>query len=308
MNSSTFAICHDERDKGFLKFVPENFEFFIEPLVLFTILHAHAGLFAILGNALIITAIVKSPALQKPSYLLITSMAFTDLLVGLIYSPMSINRLVLLLNKSIEIICRTKRLTDILDTILPGLCLSMSLLIAIDRYLAITLKQRYTLIITKKKVYTAVTLAFIAVFTTAVIAINIDYFFERRRMFGAMLGISLLCVILVFYVKSFNALYRYKGKINVLHRHPSQNKFRVRKFQKSLITMVIILVWLLVCYAPLLIAQYISFKIGATKISFLGIQVGKVMFVVNSFTNPIIYVVRFTDLRHAILQLLERCR
>ena len=43
-----------------------------------------------LGNGLIIVAILKSPNLQTPSYLLITSLAFTDLLVGLVFHPLQI--------------------------------------------------------------------------------------------------------------------------------------------------------------------------------------------------------------------------
>ena len=40
---------------------------------------------ATLGNAVIIVTILKSQNLQTPSYILITSLAFTDLLVGMLY-------------------------------------------------------------------------------------------------------------------------------------------------------------------------------------------------------------------------------
>jgi len=66
-------------------------------------------LIAILGNGLIFTMILKTPNLQKPSYLLIASMTVIDFMQSLIYYPFLFVRIVWILQEDSNIICRTDR-------------------------------------------------------------------------------------------------------------------------------------------------------------------------------------------------------
>ncbi|KAK3735619.1 hypothetical protein QZH41_007402 [Actinostola sp. cb2023] len=65
----------------------EEFDFFEKLLILNIFFNGFLTISATLGNGIIIVAILGSQGLQTPSYVLITSLAFTDILVGLVYHP-----------------------------------------------------------------------------------------------------------------------------------------------------------------------------------------------------------------------------
>lgn len=299
MNES--QICTIESN-GFVKFVPENTDFFRNPVIALIVFHLSVGFFTVVGNGLTIAAIIKSPNLQKPSYLLIASMAFTDLLVAFLFIPFSIIWITSLIWGSDGIICRVIKPATIMAALPPGLCLSMSLLISIDRYLALSLKHRYRAVVTKSRVLIPVAMISLVVSTAVISTIVIDSLYVHHRVIGAVTGSVMLISTFLFYVKSFTTLRRYKCQVHAFQRNQSHGAFDVEIYKKSLKTMVIILLWLLACYLPLLFTQYIAYRFGATKISFLGVQIGKALFVFNSCTNPIIYIIRFSDLRQTIRQ------
>ena len=62
------------------------------------------ALTAIIGNALVLHAVWKTPSLRSPSILLLCGLASTDLAVGVVVQPLFITRvLVLIYTHSVEI-------------------------------------------------------------------------------------------------------------------------------------------------------------------------------------------------------------
>lgn len=291
-------ICHEMFATEF-KSIFKTVDTIRKTVVLLMFLHAAVGLFAVMGNAFIIFTISKSPNLHKPSYLLMAGMAANDLFVGLLFYPFQIIRLTFFKEHSVNGICSTNDVFNTLSTFLYGMCFVMSLMISIDRYLALTLKHRYRIVVTKRRVILATLSAFtIALIVSSCINI-IPVLSAFRRSIVLVIGLLLLFITSAFYIRSFLALRRHTKCVRVLPDNTAQNSFNCQKYKRSLKTMVIILAWLIVCYIPLLFGNYKSTNKESTKFSVIFLHVCLILFGVNSCTNPLIYLLRFTDIRSA---------
>lgn len=135
--------------------VIKNSEFLRNTLITSISFHVVLSIAETLGNGLIIVTILKSKNLQTPSYLLITSLAFTDLLVGLVYHPSLAVVQTLYLYKKGKVVCRCFIIWDTILTLniyFAVVSFVTNAIISIDRYLALSLKHRYRIVVTKKLV------------------------------------------------------------------------------------------------------------------------------------------------------------
>lgn len=135
------------------------------------------------------------------------------------------------------------------------------------------------------------------------LTILIDEVFPYWQVIAGVLGAVLLFLTCGFFVRSFVTLHRYTSPVNAL----SSSSFNVTKYKKSLKTMVIFLIWLLLCYIPLITAPYIGFNNENSKTSLIFYQVAMVVFQVHSCISPLIYIVRLADLRQTCKEAILRC-
>lgn len=86
----------------------ESLDSLRSPFIIFMCVLSLVSLISVLGNGLVIAAILKTPSLQKPSYLLISSMAAIDLILSLTSYPFFTVTIAWRLQKNIVAICRTE--------------------------------------------------------------------------------------------------------------------------------------------------------------------------------------------------------
>lgn len=275
-------------------------------LILLLFLLTTAGSFALIGNAFIIFVLLKSPNLHKPSYILISGMACTDFLVGFLLTPFQIARATFFLQHSIKKVCQTEVVSNVLGFLLSGICFVMSLLISVDRYLAITLKNRYRAIVTRKNVVVAIVIAVLSMLALVISVNLVGVLFQHRRQLVLFIGSMIALATIVFYSKSFLALYQHTSRVNLPQHNSAQSNFNTQKYKRTLNTMVMTLVWLVFCYIPLLFAIYNLSKSESSKFSLIFLFVGLILFSINSCTNPLIYLLRFRDMRCAAKQVLNK--
>jgi len=185
-------------------------DLFRTPLISVTCVNSVLALSAAIGNGLVIAAILRSPNLQTPSFILITSLAFTDLLVGLFSCLIIVNTSYIVFNAKVNDFWLAIMFTEIL-TILPNFTsIFVSLLISVDRYLAVSHRQRYRQIVTKKKIILSVATAC----GLSIIVVLAFTYHEKINNFFYRALIGLLCVIIIcfFYVSSFEVF------IDILHK------------------------------------------------------------------------------------------
>lgn len=285
----------------------ENVNFFRPRIITISCLGLLLAVLATLENAFIMVTIFRTSNLQKPSYFLIVSMALVDVLISAGFVPMVIVQMIFALQKNKETVCRMGEAAELLAILLYGMSFVMSFLISVDRYLAISLKQRYRSTVTKKKVLCAI---FLAWFVTLLFSLICRYtkVFRYDRLVYGVAGILFLSCTAGLYVKCFISLHH----LNTSRVHSQQgvnsnslqNSFNATKYKKSLNTMIIILASLLVCCIPFLCAQYFIY-IRSTENSVMFLFLATLLFCLNSLTNPLIYIIRFKDLRNACRETLR---
>lgn len=297
MNES--HVC-SERIFHELIFATENLGLLGVPFIILICLFVVVSLIAIFGNGVVIFTILKTPNLQKPSYLLITSMASTDLLMALTLYPFSIVMSAWILQKDVDFACRLYILYIFIGVFFISQSFVMSLLISVDRYLAIALKHRYRLTVTKNRILWCIFLTWIIVFLWTLSMRYIVAMLLHWRLISGVTGLLILSITSGFYTKSFLSLHRHSSQVHNQQSNTSQQpNFDASKYRKSLNTMVMILVWLLVCSSVMVVAPSAVANYEPNEFSKIIYFTSIVVFSINSCTTPVIYIVRFTDIRNA---------
>lgn len=289
------------------EFISKNLDFFKEPLIAIFCLNVCLSILATVANGIIIIAILRSQNLQTPSYFLITSFSFLDFLVGLIHLPfLSVRTVFRLTNRYNEYIDDTELTALSIGLYLTGMSFVMSLLISIDRYLALSLKLRYRVVVTKKKVFSSILFFCIIGVPLTWMALHLDGFLQNWQVISTIFGFSFLTLTCSFYLLAFRALHRYTAQVHVRSNETHAN-FDIVVYKKSLHTMLIILGCLLVCYTPYLSSVFALSKARPNNLKQVIIynQFSMVLFGLNSIINPLIYLLRFKDIRLACRQTLK---
>ena len=155
------------------------------------ILNAPLMLLSIIGNALVLVAILKTPSIRSPSVIFLCSLAVSDLLVGLVAQPVYI---------AAEI-ARTVRYFQAADTVGfagCGVSLATMTAITVDRFLALHYHLQYpNLMTTSRAIYTIITIWCIStLFTFSFIwSPSIYHYFVSAFGITIFLLVNLVCFI-----------------------------------------------------------------------------------------------------------------
>lgn len=280
-------------------------------LVFISILNVILSLTATLGNGIVLVAILRTQNLRTPSYLLIASLASTDLLVGLVYHPFqAVQCTFYLQNKVAEICGKFMEFMVILYFICAVAFLTIAC-ISIDRYLALRLKHRYRVVVTKKRVYVLIAISWSVAFAGAPLVTVLHVFllqYELANILVMSAGAICLTTTCTFYIMSFRTLRLYTAQIHAQQPNSLQPNFNVVQYKKSLKTMLFTFVAFLLSLVPPMcfVLAAVLFNLGTGIFFFYSMSATLVA--VNSSVNPIIYFIRFKDIRNACKQMLWKVK
>lgn len=278
--------------------VIEHLEYFQPLLVASSFFNVVLSISATLGNLLIITAILRSRSLQTPSYLLITSLALTDLLIGLIFHPSLVFGNAFFLVKNFQGICDANLAgSDVIVFFLVGVSLVMNALISIDRYLALSLRHRYRIYVTKKRVFVVIIACWLFVLCIIIGMNQFQRYSQIRNALAITPAFASLLSTCAFYLLSYITLHRYTKQVHVQPRDSLHSNFDVVKYRKTLKTMAAILGCLLVCCLPAAVSTVTFYRGQQTRNIVSAMIISTIIFGASSSINPIIYLTRFTDIR-----------
>jgi hypothetical protein len=282
-------------------------EFITKPLIINIFFNVVLTLSATLGNGLIILAILRSQNLQTPSYLLVTSLAFTDLLVGLVYHPLQIILSTHVLRYNARGVCEMISGYSFVTTFLCVLSFVMVLFISIDRNFAFSLRHRYRVVVTKKRVRLLIVVGWMLAFPLAFSSTSFSKDKSRPHVLVLMcvLGILLFSTC-VFYIKAYRSLLIYASQVHA-QQPPNvlQGNLNVVKYRKTFITMLVIFGCFLLCFVPFICSLVAIAYLGIT-IETLTSAFGSLSLLgLHSSLNPIIYLIRFRDIRQVSQRMLS---
>lgn len=256
---------------------------------------------AILGNILILLAIRKTSSIAMPTKVLLGSLAFTDLGVGLLAQPLYA---VKTLSSDVLTRCVSGVLFDILSGHLSITSFFSVMFISLDRFMALHLKLRYRTVVTLKRCL------FIAVLVRLVaLPWGLTFIWMHKVYF--LLILTILPICLVISSLSFIKIYLILRRKQKFFKTPAQHKslrqvdaLTVSRYRESVNSMFIIFCALLVAYIPAWIVVLVRIIYGRTEYLDKATTATLTIVLLNSTVNPILYLWRMKDLRQSALEVI----
>ena len=264
-------------------------------LIITCAINVPSMLVAIVGNSLVLAAILSAPSLRSPAILLLCNLALSDLLVGLVIQPLFIAH---------SFNLTTRLLTSIwliMSYSACGISLCTMTAIAVDRFLALHYHLRYSTMVTSFRIKTILT----ALWLKSVIFSGI-YFWSVRIFFLYITIFVCLCLIIsVFcYVRIFKVVRHQQKKIQCQHQAvnlPQGSTIsNLLQLKKSAINSFLFFIVMVLFYTP--VSTYLSLIYATKDGSHRGWNVAITLVFINSSVNPFLYCWRMGDLRAAVMK------
>ena len=264
------------------------------------------SLMSSLGNLLILVVIRKTQDLYWPSFVLVGSLAASDLVVGLICQPLLVALNIAKLKKNFNVFCYCRMLLFVTGWTTAGVSLLILTAISLDRLLALTLHLQYNTTVTVPRVFQTT-----FIFWSFCVFINVTRFWMTTKWYFIPLAVFLLSfvVITVCTLNIFKIVRRHQRQINcqtLAVIRLQTNTVNILKCRKSAVTVLYIYALFLIVYLPFITLTIMELLIGMTRaLATASIYAATVVFI-NSFLNPFVYCWRSREIRRAVKNILKR--
>ena len=267
------------------------------------VLNVFSALTAIVFNSITIQAIRKTSSLPNPLKILLLSLAYSDLAVGLVAQPLWI--VTLSREEDTEVLC-------IIQSALANASFLGIMALNVDRFLAVHLHLRYRELVTYKRVLSLAILTW--VFSALLSSICRWITEDLSEFMNITIIVWSLCLIFLTVIscRLYFAVRVHTKQIQALQLKQtalSDEVANASRLRKSAVSSFYVNFVFLVCYLPFycsLIRKF--FKSEA----FVNGQIWQELFplsrtlmFMNSCLNPVIYCWRMRDIRHAIKDILR---
>ena len=163
-------------------------------IIINCVLNAPLMLISILGNALVLAAIIRTPSIRSTHMIMLCSLAVSDTLVGLVAQPIYIA----------ERLTGDHNARKVSEMISYSLCVVSFLTITaitVDRFLALHYNMRYATLVTESRVkYTL-----LIIWLVSFIGSGFIFWSESLHRFTVGAGIIICFIICTFsYIRIFN--------------------------------------------------------------------------------------------------------
>ena len=275
-------------------------------LIIQLIITTTACPFTILLNILVISAVKKTPHLQSKPNILLACLAATDAFIGLTAQPSSILvELFRLLDMTS--LAQKIRLNFHNRVLLAGITNSMFhlMLVTFERLVAIKFTIHHPFLITDKYIMVSVASFWII----ALCSLALRYIIPNVVLL-TVASLVVICIIFIAisYVILYSETLRHKKRIKT-EQVAQQEVETFLKENKALKTTVYVVGSLVLCFTPslfLLVSLIVKrLSVVANSVSFVSFC--RVLSMLNSLLNPLIYFWRDKEMRKIVLPFVSRC-
>ena len=274
-------------------------------------LNAVLSVVAILGNAMILHALLKSSAFRLPSRAFLFSLALSDLSVGLVVQPLYIIYKAAEINNNHGLYCTAGVAFHLSANIFSAVSFLTVVSIALDRLLALQLGAKYQSTVSLRRVTVVI------LFLWALTSLWVFTWLRSIRLYQVFnIAATSVClfVCLATYARLWLRIrklndrtvsrWKLEGQVDIR----STNDLKLRNYKRSVMSMFYVYILLLVCYTPYL-AMFIvieTSKVNFIKISALSYSI-TILFA-NSSLNPFLYCWRIREIRQEVYFTLSKFR
>lgn len=260
-------------------------------------LNALLMLVSIIGNAMVLIAMLGTPSLRLPSTVFLCSLGVSDLLVGLAVQPVFIAHL---LKPSVSIL----HAYSILSFFACGVSLGTMAAISVDRYQALNYHLRYADLVTvRRAVYVSTTIWVIALFLSC-----LQLWSENKHLFAIVVGIVVCILVSTFcYIKLYQIVRQHRRQIRAQRQavdgFMSERNLNMVQSKKSAKNTFIYYICMILCYSPVFVSAFT--KAIFPKHWTIAWTLTDTVAFMNSCINPFLYCWRVRELRKAVLKTLR---
>ena len=259
------------------------------------VVNAPLMLISILGNALVLVAIIRTPSIRStPHVIMLCSLAVSDFLVGLIAQPFYIAEQ--LTNDRY-----VYQVSVMIGSSLCGVSLWTITAITVDRFLALHYHMRYATLVSESRVKYSLIIIWLISFLLPGIA----FWDARVRWFIVASGIIICLVISAFsYFRIYQIVRRHHLQIHTqqqaMQSSDIENNLNIARLKRSAMNTFVFYIALIICYFPLFVSLtlrglFIKDWQGEWQFAYSAVFM-------NSSINPFLYCWRLHELRTAVVK------
>ena len=275
--------------------------------ILTCILNLSFGFVTFMANSTILLAIKNTCDLHTPSFVLLGSLAATDLLVGLVCQPLFVAFKIAELERNLNAYCWLRLLQSRTAWTTSGVSFLTVAAVSVDRLLALTLHLRYDTLVTVPRVLQVTFLFWIL---SMILNVVLTFWMTNVWLFFPMVIFFLtFIVITISTLKIFRTVLRHQRQINDQNAavsHLQNNTVNVLKCRKSAVTVLYVYGLFVICFVPYIATSIIEVLLGSTTKVLIAYDLCETAIYINSFLNPIVYCLRIRKMRRAVKNILKR--
>ena len=253
---------------------------------------------AIVGNAVVLTAIWKRSFQRTPFHILLSVLAFTDLCTGMATLLMSIPYLLL---HTFETVSQTG---ISIEAYLVSLTILVITLMSIERWLHMTHRS----LLTSRRGYLTAVISLLV--PIPLVTLQVFNFIEERLVLeaNAISGVYMLSCYLatsVAYFKVFRIIRQHQHQIqgNQSRQNFGRPAIDLAKYKKSIFSILYILALFSLCILPFIVSLFLLVLLGEEIGMWAPYHVSLVFLFSASCLNPGLYIWRMKDVRDGVKKL-----
>lgn len=257
------------------------------------LLNAPLIVIAIIGNTLVLAAILRTPSLRSPSIILLCSLALSDLLVGLVVQPVYFAYL------QTENDSLYQPLT-VMAFSACGVSLYTITAISVDRFLALHYHMRYPNLMTTHRA-----MKISAILWSICFLLSLFSLWNMRFYFTSVAVNIVICILIstVSYIRIFRIVRQHQLQIHsqkqALESLNAENIQNMQRKKLYTINTFVYYIVMIVCYVPAFIG--ISIWVTSPNRWTRSWMIAETVAFMNSSINPFLYCWRHRELRAAVV-------
>jgi len=266
-----------------------------ETIIINCVVNAPLMLISILGNALVLAAIMRTPSIRSTHMILLCSLAVSDFLVGVFAQPIYIAQQLtedrFVHNASVMV-----------GFSLCGVSFLTITAITVDRFLALHYHMRYATLVTDSRVKCTLIIIWL------ISSLGSGFFFWNTRVHSLITGIiTIICLLICtfFYIRIYRIVRRHLLQIYAQQQAAqspnSGNNLNIVRLERSALNSFVFYIALIICYLPMYVLLTLhglsDMKDWPTEWEFANTVV-----LMNSSINPLLYCWPLRELRTAVVK------
>jgi hypothetical protein len=281
--------------------------------VITCVLNALFALTSTVSNTIILLVIIRKPNLHTPANVLLGCLALSDLVIGSITQPAYVAYKVAEILVSRRVSCVARVIHWVVGWICSGVSMFTITALAVERFLALHLHLRYAVVVTVRKALMIVTL-----FWVVGILIIMSLFALKSDRYWTFVPAPVMVLNLIITVTAYWKIYRILQKHrNQIHDQmqaqvsrigdpPGGDNLNIKRYRKSAVTAMYVLVLLLLCYIPFFCSMVTRVIVGYKPAVKIAYESGATIVYLNSTLNPVLFCYRVPDIRREVKKVIHR--